>query len=309
MSAPQHLAVVDDDPEARSMVADYLSLHGFRVTPCDGGSSFRALLQSDPPDLAILDLNMPGEDGLSLIRFLKQTTGTPVLMLTASASAIDRVVGLELGADDYVAKPCELRELLARVRSVLRRVRWLRPGQMERRLAAIASVDVVGFSRLVQHNEPDALAAIDRAIGSLAMPLLSEHHGTLFKILGDGALAEFQSVVDAVNWAVAFQETAATSDIAASPALPTGGRLTFRLGIAVGDIVVNQHDRLGEGVALAVRVQEVARPGGVAVSDYVHQLVKGKVTARFVDAGVQPLKNIEEPMRIFHWEPRGEDLA
>src|SRR5207249_961217 len=88
---------------------------------CDGGASLRKSIAQRMPDLIILDLNMPEEDGLSIIRDLKRRTSVPIIMLTATASAIDRVVGLELGADDYLAKPCELRELLARVRSVLRR--------------------------------------------------------------------------------------------------------------------------------------------------------------------------------------------
>lgn len=116
------IVVVDDEAAAREMIGDYLRMHGFTVTLCDGGPSFRALMQKETPDLVILDLNMPEEDGLSLIRFLKQDKPrVPVIMLTATASPIDRVVGLELGADDYLAKPAELRELLARIRSVLRR--------------------------------------------------------------------------------------------------------------------------------------------------------------------------------------------
>jgi DNA-binding response OmpR family regulator len=97
-------------------------MHGFAVTLCDGGKSLRsAIAGGTEPDLVVLDLNMPEEDGLSIIRDLKSRTNVPVIMLTATASPIDRVVGLELGADDYIAKPCELRELMARIRSVLRR--------------------------------------------------------------------------------------------------------------------------------------------------------------------------------------------
>ncbi|MGH6743068.1 MAG: response regulator transcription factor, partial [Bradyrhizobium sp.] len=121
MTNPQHIVVVDDEAPARDMVGDYLRMQGFEVTLCDGGASLRTAIAADTPDLIVLDLNMPQEDGLSIIRDLKQRTRIPIIMLTATASPIDRVVGLELGADDYLAKPCELRELLARIRSVLRR--------------------------------------------------------------------------------------------------------------------------------------------------------------------------------------------
>jgi len=121
MTQAQHIMIVDDEAPAREMVGDYLKMHGFTVTLCDGGKSLRAAIDGGMPDLVVLDLNMPEEDGLSIIRDLKSRINVPVIMLTATASPIDRVVGLELGADDYVAKPCELRELMARIRSVLRR--------------------------------------------------------------------------------------------------------------------------------------------------------------------------------------------
>ena len=121
MTQSPHIIIVDDEAPAREMVGDYLKMHGFGVTLCDGGKSLRAVIETSVPDLVVLDLNMPEEDGLSIIRDLKSRINVPVIMLTATASPIDRVVGLELGADDYIAKPCELRELMARIRSVLRR--------------------------------------------------------------------------------------------------------------------------------------------------------------------------------------------
>lgn len=121
MSAGQRIIVVDDEAATREMVGDYLGMHGYSVALCEGGEALRRAVGEAQPDLVVLDLNMPGEDGLSLVRFLRQRGHVPIIMLTATASAIDRVVGLELGADDYIAKPCEMRELLARVRSVLRR--------------------------------------------------------------------------------------------------------------------------------------------------------------------------------------------
>jgi DNA-binding response OmpR family regulator len=121
MTHSPHIIIVDDEAPAREMVGDYLKMHGFNVTLCDGGKSLRGAIETGAPDLVVLDLNMPEEDGLSIIRDLKSRINVPVIMLTATASPIDRVVGLELGADDYIAKPCELRELMARIRSVLRR--------------------------------------------------------------------------------------------------------------------------------------------------------------------------------------------
>lgn len=296
---PKHVIIVDDEAAARDMVGDYLAMQGFGVTLCDGGASLRSALASRMPDLVLIDLNMPEEDGLSLVRFIKQTTAVPIILLTATASPIDRVVGLEMGADDYLTKPCELRELLARIRAVLRRAHWsvLRPE--ERRLAAIVSFDQVGFSRSIQDDEVATLSAIDRVFAEIIGPSLAQHRGLMFKKLGDGALVEFASVVDAVEWAVAFQRSMFDLPRMARGTMPA----TFRVGIAIGDIVVTETDRLGEGVALAVRVQEQARPGTVVLSDYAKRLAGSRVGWSFADLGLRELKNIAEPMRLWEWSP------
>src|SRR3979411_2726994 len=205
MSQVQHIVVVDDEQPAREMVGDYLRMHGFSVSLCDGGAGLRKVIAQQVPDLIVLDLNMPEEDGLSIIRDLKQRSSVPIIMLTAPASAIDRVVGLEMGADDYLAKPCELRELLARIRSVLRRLKWSPSQKAERRLAAIVSFDFVSFGRYIQENETETLAALDRIFSELITPSLARFRGHLFNMLGDGALLEFSSVVDAVEWSIFFQ--------------------------------------------------------------------------------------------------------
>jgi two-component system phosphate regulon response regulator OmpR len=121
---PIRALVVDDDREVRRTMADYLALHGVLAEPLDGGPALRRRLPEPPPaDVVLLDLTMPGEDGLSLMRWLRTVSTVGVIMVTARGDLVDRVVGLELGADDYLAKPVELRELLARVRALARRAR------------------------------------------------------------------------------------------------------------------------------------------------------------------------------------------
>ncbi len=119
--AATHIVVVEDDPFQRRTVQEYPSRQGFRVTAVDGGAALRRVLKDAKADLVVLDVNMPGEDGFSIARTLRAQSGIGIIMLTANAETVDRVVGLETGADDYVTKPFEPRELLARVRSVLRR--------------------------------------------------------------------------------------------------------------------------------------------------------------------------------------------
>jgi two-component system, OmpR family, response regulator len=120
--APQRrLLVVDDDPDILELLGRYFSGHGFKVSRASDGAVMRTVLACEPIDLVLLDLGLPGEDGLELIRYLRAHWSCAVIVITGRGDAVDRVVGLELGADDYVAKPFDLRELLARVRSVLRR--------------------------------------------------------------------------------------------------------------------------------------------------------------------------------------------
>ena len=122
MANGSKILVVDDDPDLRWMVEKYLSKHEFEVTLAEDGEKMRAALEQQSFDLAILDINLPGEDGLSLARYLRGKYQIGIIMLSAAAEVFDRIVGLEMGADDYVTKPFEPRELLARVKSVLRRV-------------------------------------------------------------------------------------------------------------------------------------------------------------------------------------------
>ena len=129
MENPSHILIVDDDREIRDMLAAYLTKNGLRASAVDGGRSMRAVLAATQVDLIVLDLMLPGEDGLSLCRDLRAGPhrNMPILMLTARSDESDRILGLEMGADDYLSKPFAARELLARIHSILRRARMLPP--------------------------------------------------------------------------------------------------------------------------------------------------------------------------------------
>lgn len=133
MDAVPHIAIVDDHRDIRDLVGKYLHRHGYRTSLAENAAAFRRLMERNAFDLVVLDVMMPGEDGLSLCRYLRESTQLPVIMLTAMAEETDRIVGLELGADDYLSKPFNPRELLARIKAVLRRVQSLPPqrGQLK----------------------------------------------------------------------------------------------------------------------------------------------------------------------------------
>jgi len=133
--AQDHILIVDDDREIRSLLCEYLQKQEYRVTAVADGRALRAELQLARPDLIVLDVMLPGEDGLQLCRDLRARSNVPIIMLTARGDETDRIVGLEMGADDYLAKPFNPRELLARIKSVLRRARSL-PDNLEPEAAA-----------------------------------------------------------------------------------------------------------------------------------------------------------------------------
>jgi two-component system OmpR family response regulator len=137
MDSVPHIAVVDDHREIRDLLHRYLVGHGYRVSAVEDATAFRQLLRTSSFDLVVLDILMPGEDGLSLCRELRATTDLPIILLTALTEEADRIVGLEMGADDYVTKPFSPRELLARIKSVLRRANSLPPRRENPRVRVI----------------------------------------------------------------------------------------------------------------------------------------------------------------------------
>jgi two-component system phosphate regulon response regulator OmpR len=150
------LLVVDDEPELRGLLAEYFGRHGFAVQTASDAAQAREQVAASRPDLAVLDINMPGENGLSLARWLRSAhPQVAVVMLTTASESVDRIVGLELGADDYVSKPYELRELLARVRAVLRRSQLTAasPGAVSSTSAGAVTSEAAATTRQVRFGE------------------------------------------------------------------------------------------------------------------------------------------------------------
>ena len=167
--------------------------------------------------------------------------------------------------------------------------------RVERRLAAILAADVAGYSRLTGLDEEGTHVRLRERLRGLADPKISEHRGKVVKHTGDGVLAEFGSVVDAVRCAIEVQRGMAEQNAT----MPQVKRIEFRIGIHVGDIIVDDNDIFGDGVNIAARLEGIAEPGGVCISDDAQRQVRGKVDFAFEDMGPQNLKNIVEPMRAW----------
>jgi TolB-like protein/class 3 adenylate cyclase len=167
---------------------------------------------------------------------------------------------------------------------------------MERRLSAILAVDVVGYSRLMEIDEADTFERLRAHRKDLFEPEIAGHHGRIFKLTGDGLLAEFGSVVDAVECAVTLQRGMAERN----NGLADGQRIDVRMGINLGDVIVEDEDRHGEGVVIAARLQQLAETGGICVSGTVADHVRNKLALRFESRGEERLKNIATPVAVFH---------
>ena len=173
--------------------------------------------------------------------------------------------------------------------------------RVERRLTAILAADVAGYSRLTGIDEEGTHAQLKEHLRVVVDPSIAEHRGRIVKSTGDGMLAEFGSVVDAVRCALAVQGGMAERN----KALPPAQRIEFRIGINVGDIILDGGDIFGDGVNVAARLEGLAEPGGICLSDDAQRQVRGKLDVAFEDAGEQRLKNIARPVRVFRVRPAG----
>jgi class 3 adenylate cyclase len=164
-----------------------------------------------------------------------------------------------------------------------------------RRLTAILAADVAGYSRLMGTDEEGTHARLKAHLGELVEPMISQHRGRTVKNTGGGLLAEFVSVVDAVRCAVEIQRGIADRE----PEVPEEQRIRFRIGINLGDVIVEEHDIFGDGVNVAARLEGLTEPGGICVSRIVHDQVRDKLDFVFEDLGEQQVKNIARPVHVY----------
>jgi len=167
--------------------------------------------------------------------------------------------------------------------------------RVQRRLAAILAADVAGYSRLIERDEAGTLAALRDRRKSILQPLVAEHHGRIVKVMGDGVLVEFASVVNAVTCAVELQKSMATANVA----LSDDRHITLRIGINLGDVVVEGSDLYGDGVIIAARLQALAEPGDIWIAASVREQIDKKLPVSFEDLGPREIKNIARPVHVY----------
>ena len=175
--------------------------------------------------------------------------------------------------------------------------------QTNRRLAAVLAADVVGYSRMMSADEAGTLASLKRHREGVFDPAVSAHKGRVVKLIGDGTLVEFGSVVDAVKCALAIQRAVKAA------AGPDGGGIVLRIGINLGDVIIDGDDIYGDGVNVAARLEPLASPGGVCVTSIVNESIGSRIDVRFTDGGEVTVKNIDRPIRVWKWHPDSDAVS
>ena len=171
--------------------------------------------------------------------------------------------------------------------------------RVNRKLAAILAADVVGYSRLMGVDEEGTLAALKQHRQVVFDPAVAAHNGRVVKLIGDGTIAEFASIVDAVHCALAVQRS---NGLVPDEALRQP-KIVLRIGINLGDVIIEGDDIYGDGVNIAARLEPLAEPGGICVSSIVNESVGNRIDVRFQDAGEITVKNIDRPIRVWKWHP------
>jgi len=295
---------VDDDEKLRKLLQEYLEGYGFRVMALPDGSLAMEAIKHESPDVVILDIMLPGRDGLDILREIRSGHDLPVIMLTAKGDDADRIVGLELGADDYVPKPFNPRELLARIKAVTRRFSLQEKrkdseteidiDRLQRQLKAILSADVKDYSRLMTEDELWTIKTINRFRG-LISSRVQRYSGRVVDSPGDNILAEFGSVVNAVECAMAIQEDLGVRN----NLLPENRRMEYRIGVNLGDVVIERGRIYGDGVNIAARIENLSDPGGISISGTVYDQIENRLSLEYEFIGERVVKNIRKPMRVY----------
>jgi adenylate cyclase len=175
--------------------------------------------------------------------------------------------------------------------------------QTNRRLAAVLAADVVGYSRMMSADEDGTLSSLKRHREAVFDPAVAAHKGRVVKLIGDGTLVEFGSVVDAVKCALAIQRAVKAA------AGPDGGGIVLRIGINLGDVIIDGDDIYGDGVNVAARLEPLASPGGVCVASIVNECIGSRIDVRFIDGGEVSVKNIDRPIRVWKWHPDSDVVS
>jgi len=297
------ILLVEDDPAILLGLEDYLLEQSFDVIKALDGKVGYDLALKENPDLILLDINLPSMDGIQVCRMLReQGYHNPIIMVTSRGEKIDKVVGLEVGADDYVTKPFDTRELLARIRTNLRRLEsedsnktFSDSGkELQRHLLAIMFSDMKNYSKKMNRDEEQALKLLQDH-NQIMKNSIENFKGRIVEIIGDAFLAAFESATDCLNCCIQIQEK--FRDYNAEK--PKHEKIKVRIGVHVGDVIEFEGKLKGDALNIAARIQQIAEPGSIYASENFYLTVKGKTETEFRKLKTFELKNIKGEIDIY----------
>jgi len=299
------LLVIEDDPAILTGLEDYLSAENYEIVSSQDGLEGFNIALSEQPDLVLLDVNLPSLNGFEVCRKLREEKFiNPIIIITASVEEIDEVVGLEIGADDYIKKPFKLREVLARIRANLRqyerKIETSKKNQIQndeifkRHLMCVMFTDIINYSQKMNEDEHQALLLL-QTHNRIMKEIISEHEGKIIEIIGDAFLISFESAVKCVNCGVAIQKRFNNFNESKT----VNEKIELRMGIHLGDLIEFEGKLKGDALNIAARIQQNAEANKVWISESVFLAVKGKTKLKYNKLGAQKFKNIDEPITIY----------
>lgn len=297
------ILIIEDDPAIRLGLEDYLIQEGFTVIKADDGKAGFDLALSESPDLVLLDINLPTMDGIQVCRKLREHSfQKPIIVLTSRGEKIDMIVGLEVGADDYVTKPFDTRELLARIRTNLRRENSLVENQnstgnknkLQRHLLAIMFSDMENYSIKMNENEELALNIL-QVHNQMMKGCITKNSGKIIEIIGDAFLAVFESATECLNAGIEIQTEFRKYNLNKSGI----EKINVRIGVHIGDVIEFEGKLKGDALNVAARIQEIAEPDKIYASENFYLTVKGKTQFHLKKHATVNLKNIKGELDIY----------
>lgn len=306
MSASKKILVVEDDDAIATGLKNLLESESYRVVVVSDGKAALLKARSLSPDLILLDVNLPSINGFEVCRELRaRGYVNPIVMLTARIEQIDKVIGLESGADDYVTKPFDSREILARVRAHTRRFSQLADRskvsekkatseKYGRRLLSVMFTDIKDYSKKMNRDEKLALTIL-KIHNEKMKRIVTRFGGRVVENIGDAFLVSFDSAVKAVQCAVSAQENFKRHN----RGKPRREQILVRIGIHLGDVLEFEGKLKGDTINIAARIQQLSPAGRVTISDSVYTAIKNKIRLRTVSMGERRVKNIKEPVKVY----------
>ena len=297
------ILIIEDDPAIRLGLEEYLLHENYNVINADDGKIGFELALSESPNLVLLDLNLPSMDGIQVCKKLREHSfNKPIIIITSKGEKIDKIVGLEVGADDYVTKPFDARELLARIRANLRRDIGLNENQssnddknkLQRHLLAIMFSDMVDYSKKMNENEDLALRIL-QVHNQILKSCITKNSGKVIEVIGDAFLAVFESALDCLNACIQIQNELKNYNLNKSVI----EKIKIRIGVHIGDVIEFEGKIKGDALNVAARIQEIAEPDKIYASENFYLTVKGKTQFQLKRYATVNLKNIKGELDIY----------